>query len=152
MTQQEYARTVVDRSSHQEQTGRSQWPSGAFASGQPGPVSAAKTEMLGGSPPSFAWLVIRKGPRAGHIFRLNTEVTTIGRDPQCDIILDDEAISRQHAKVRVEKNQDGEPQFFIYDLATSNGTKVNGQAILKQPLSDGDSVEIGRTELVFKQV
>lgn len=107
-------------------------PVDSAASVSPGPISSAKTEIIGGPPPSFAWLVIKEGPRAGQIFRLNAEGTAIGRDSQCDIILDDDAVSRQHAKVRVEKNSAGEPQFFIYDLATSNGTCVNGEQIIKQ--------------------
>ena len=117
-----------------------------------GPASSEKTVLLKKEPPSFAWLIILEGPRAGHIFRLNTEGTTIGRDPQNDIILDDETVSRQHAKVRAEENEDGELQFFIYDLATSNGTFVNGEQIVKQGLSDGDVVEMGKTKLVFKRI
>ena len=127
-------------------------PGNAPSPASPGPVSSAKTEILGGPPPSFAWLVVREGPRAGQIFRLNTEGTSIGRDAQCDVILDDDAVSRQHAKLRVEKNSDGEPQFFVYDLATANGTRVNEQQIVKQPLTDGDLIEIGRTKLIFKKV
>lgn len=127
-------------------------PAGPPVSMSPGPISSAKTEIIGGPPPSFAWLVIREGPRAGQIFRLGAEGTTIGRDSQCDLILDDDAVSRQHAKVRVEKNGAGEAQFFIYDLATSNGTRVQGEQIVKAPLSDGDLIEIGRTKLVFKQL
>ena len=118
----------------------------------PGPAPRAETMILGGPPPSFAWLVIREGPRAGRLFRLDAEGTTIGRDPQCDIILDDEAASRRHAKVWAEENEGGASQFFIQDLATSNGTFINGEQILKQALSDGDVVEIGETKLVFKQV
>jgi hypothetical protein len=128
-------------------------PAAPLPASSPGPVVAsAKTEILGGPPPSFAWLVIREGPRAGQIFRLHAEGTSIGRDSQCDIILDDDAASRQHARLRTEKNGDGEAQFFLYDLATANGTKVNGQPVVKQPLSDGDLIEIGRTRLVFKQL
>lgn len=117
-----------------------------------GPAPSAETVILGGPPPSFAWLVIREGPRAGQLFRLRAEGTSIGRDPQCDVILDDEAVSRQQAKIRAEENEEGEPQFFIHDLATSNGTFVNGEQIIKQSLSDGDVVEMGTTKLVFKQI
>lgn len=127
-------------------------PGAPFSSASPGPVSSALTEIIGGPPPSFSWLVIRDGPRAGHIFRIEAAGTSIGRDPQCDILLDDDAISRQHAKVKVEKNSENEPEFFIYDLATSNGTRVNGQPIVKQSLVDGDLIEIGRTKLVFKKI
>ena len=117
-----------------------------------GPSPSEKTVLLRKEPPSFAWLIILEGPRAGRLFRLNTEGTSIGRDPQNDIILDDEAVSRQHAKVRAEENEEGELQFFIYDLATANGTFVNGEQIVKQALSDGDVVEMGKTKLVFRRI
>lgn len=118
----------------------------------PGAVSATETVALGAPPPSFAWLVIRDGPRAGRLFRVNPSGTTVGRDSRNDIILDDEAISRQHAKLRAEKGEGDEGQFFIYDLASENGTFVNGEKIVKQALEDGDEVVVGRTTLVFKRV
>jgi len=117
---------------------------------------ADETVVLHKAPPVLAFLVVKSGPRVGRVYNLNPEVTTMGRDPQNDIILDDEAVSRQHAKVRSEKvkveGEEAHEQFFIYDLATSNGTKVNGQEIMKHPLVDGDEIEIGRTILVFKKV
>lgn len=114
--------------------------------------STAPTEVIGGPPPTMAWLIIKNGPRAGRMYRLNPDVTSVGRDASNDIIIDDSAVSRQHAKVRVEKGEEGEEQFFIYDLATANGTIVNGEKIVKRALEDGDEVEIGRTTLVFKRI
>lgn len=117
---------------------------------------ADETVVLHKTPPILAFLVVKSGPRVGRVYNLNPEVTTLGRDPQNDIILDDETASRQHAKVRLEKvkveSEEAHDQFFIYDLATSNGTRVNGQEILKHPLVDGDEIEMGRTILVFKKV
>ena len=49
-------------------------------------------------------------------------------------------------------SDEGQKQFFVYDLATSNGTIVNGKKIVKEALYDGDEVEVGRTVLVFKQI
>lgn len=119
--------------------------------GRPSPASGSETVVLGGPAPSFAWLVIRRGPRAGRIFTLDPSGSTIGRDPMCDILLDDESISRQHAKVRVEKEGDKET-FFIWDLASRNGTFVNGEQVVKHPLHDGDEVKVGEQILIFKQV
>jgi len=107
----------------------------------------AKTELLYKEPAHLAWLVIASGQRAGSMFRLQ-EVTTIGRiRDRNDIAIDDDAISLQHAKIRLE---DG--QFFLYDLATSNGTFVNGQRIDRHPLRDQDVIQMGTTTLVFLQV
>ncbi len=115
--------------------------------GQPG---TDKTVGLRREPPTFAWLVIVDGIHAGHIFRLRSDVTVIGRDPSCDIVLDDSAISRQHAKVRVV--EDEEKVFVLHDLATENGTFVNDEEITKHELGDGDRILIGQTKLVFKQI
>lgn len=112
---------------------------------------AARTERLQVEPPSFAWLVVVEGVRAGHLFRLHPETTLIGRDPSCDIVLDDSAVSRQHAKIRVVE-EEGKKKFVLHDLASENGTFVNGEAIAKHELADGDQVLIGRIKLVFKQV
>lgn len=118
----------------------------------PVPSSAAKTEILYRPPLAMAWLAVKGGPRAGKLYRLSGEGTSIGRDSHNDIIVDDSAVSRQHAKVKLEKGAGGQEQFYIYDLATANGTKLNGKSILKEALYDGDEIEIGRTILVFKQI
>lgn len=114
--------------------------------------SAVKTELLNTSPPTFAWLVMLEGLRPGKIYHLNPDSTTIGRDIDCDIIIDDSAVSRQHVKIRLIKNDDNQKEFVLHDLATPNGTKLNGQEVVKEPLQDGDRIEIGRTVLVFKRV
>jgi len=121
-----------------------------------GTPTVDETVILHKTPPVLAFLVVKTGPRVGRVYNLNLETTTIGRDPQNDIILDDEAVSRQHAKIRQEKvkveGEEPRNQFFVYDLATPNGTKVNGQEVLKHPLIDDDEIELGRTILVFKEV
>lgn len=102
----------------------------------------------------LAWLICKEGSRVGQTFRLGAESTTIGRDAQSDIFLDDDSISRPHAKVKLEPVEGDEKNmaFFIYDLASENGTSVNGKPILKQMLADGDEVLVGRTLLVFKKL
>lgn len=118
----------------------------------PGARVEAETVVLGGPPPILAWLVITRGPRAGRLFRLNPSGTTVGRDSSNDVILDDPAVSRHHAKIRVEKGEGDEEQFFLYDLASENGTFVNGEQIVKQAINDGDEIVMGQTNLVFKKV
>jgi len=88
------------------------------------------------------------------MFRLNVEGTTIGRDAQSDIVLDDEAVSRWHAKVKYEEvEEEGkERAFFLYDMASENGVFVNGTKVLRHMLTDGDEVTMGRTVLVFKKL
>jgi pSer/pThr/pTyr-binding forkhead associated (FHA) protein len=116
------------------------------------PVLNSETVVIGEPPPSFAWLAVRDGPRAGRIFTLNPKGTTIGRDTQCDIILDNESVSRQHAKVKAAKGKKERQQYSIWDLASANGTFVNNKQVVKKALKDGDEIKIGRTTLVFKQL
>ena len=98
--------------------------------------------------PAMAWLVIKSGPRPGQQFGLTRGRNTIGRDgTRCDIVLDDGAVSAEHARINFENGQ-----FVIYDLASLNGTFVNRQRVQRQLLMDGDLIRLGNTTLVFKKV
>jgi len=106
-----------------------------------------RTKILNQPAPQVGWLVITAGTRVGRDFRLG-QVTDIGRDgTKSDIILNDDAVSAEHARIKFERNQ-----FVLYDLASSNGTKVNGKQTQRQSLVDGDSIVIGDTTLTFKEV
>ena len=62
----------------------------------------------------------------------------LGRHPDCDIVLDAAAVSRQHAQILSDKGQ-----FFVEDLHSRNGTFVNGQLIQgKHRLAAGDRIKI----------
>ena len=77
---------------------------------------------------------------------LGVSAIIIGRDRQCDIVLEDEAASRQHAQIRL--HPDGST---VEDLGSVNGTLCNG-AKLKEgssPLHDGDLLKIGRSEIRY---
>ena len=81
----------------------------------------------------------------GRAFQVVKSTLTIGRLPECDLVLDDPGASRQHARVR--RTQSG---FLITDLGSTNGTLVNGRQIHEQDLADGDTVTIGETDLQFR--
>lgn len=110
-----------------------------------------ETVILGGPEPTFAWLAVKNGPRAGQLQRIYPDGLLIGRDARSDMVVDDEAVSRQHAKVRIEKEGD-EERFYVQDLASGNGTFVNDEEVLKQELQDGDEIQVGNTTLVFKRI
>ena len=69
----------------------------------------------------------------------------IGRSPDCQIVLHDFGISRNHAKVVV--GEDGSAR--ILDLKSKNGTQVNGVPVVEAPLRDGDRILLGKFELTF---
>ena len=71
---------------------------------------------------------------------------TIGRSRDCDIVLEDIAISRRHAEIRP-----GPDGWTLADLGSTNGVLLNGRRVRGlQPLHPGDRIELGSTEIVFE--
>jgi pSer/pThr/pTyr-binding forkhead associated (FHA) protein len=91
-------------------------------------------------------LMVKHGPNAGSTFMLEAEVTTVGRNPESDVFLDDVTVSRRHAELR---RRDG--AFSIHDVGSLNGTYVNGERVDATQLASGDEVQIGKFKLVFFQ-
>jgi pSer/pThr/pTyr-binding forkhead associated (FHA) protein len=80
-------------------------------------------------------------------FLIGQGKVTIGRSPECDIKIDNPAISRKHASIEFS---DG--GYIVADLGSSNGTFLNGQP-LKAPeaLNPGDTIGLAKFELVFQE-
>ena len=76
--------------------------------------------------------------------QLSKDRTSLGRRPYNDIVIDNLAVSGEHAALQLS----GE-QVYIEDLNSTNGTFVNGKAVKKQPLRHGDVVEIGKYKISF---
>jgi hypothetical protein len=76
---------------------------------------------------------------------LGGEPVTIGRQAECDIVLDDTNVSRRHAEVR----RQGE-DYVLIDLGSTNGSKVNGARVKVHPLADGDEIALGKSLLRFE--
>ncbi|MCB9534194.1 MAG: FHA domain-containing protein [Myxococcales bacterium] len=70
---------------------------------------------------------------------------TIGRNPMCDLRINNPSISRKHAEIRV----DAGGAYSIFDLNSSNGTYVNGRREQQADLKDGDELLIGEFEVLF---
>jgi pSer/pThr/pTyr-binding forkhead associated (FHA) protein len=75
---------------------------------------------------------------------LSKERVTIGRRAHNDIVIDDLAISGEHAVI-VTANDDS----FLEDLNSTNGTQINGQPVKKHFLQDGDVVEMAQYKLRY---
>ena len=81
----------------------------------------------------------------GVSFALAKPSVTIGRLPECDVVVDDTGASRQHA--RIERTESG---FVLTDLGSTNGTMLNGEPIQEHVLEHGDRITIGETDLEFR--
>ena len=89
-------------------------------------------------------LIVKRGPNAGSKFFLDSDVTSIGRHPDCDIFLDDITVSRRHAEIRRK-----EGAFFVHDLGSLNGSYVNRERVESTQLASGDEIQIGKFKLAF---
>lgn len=70
----------------------------------------------------------------------------VGRSRECDIVVEDAGVSRQHAEIRPDA--DG---WTLRDMGSTNGVRVNGQKLRgTYLLAPGDRVELGSTEIVFE--
>jgi pSer/pThr/pTyr-binding forkhead associated (FHA) protein len=86
---------------------------------------------------SLDGMVIREYP-------LTKERTTLGRKAHNDIVIDNLAISGEHAMIMTILNDS-----FLEDLGSTNGTLVNGQPIKKHFLQNNDVVELGKYKLKY---
>ena len=91
-------------------------------------------------------LEIINGGFEGTTFDLTEDEVVIGRNPTTDITLLDEGISREHALLLFDEDV---PGFVIEDLASTNGTRLNGKRIRSASLADGDEIQIGQTLFRF---
>ena len=75
----------------------------------------------------------------------------IGRGPDNDIVIEDDAVSGQHAQILVEPAQDenGAATYVVEDLDSTNHTYVNNKEIKSHTLVDGDIIRLGTTRLKF---
>jgi pSer/pThr/pTyr-binding forkhead associated (FHA) protein len=88
--------------------------------------------------------LVLEGVDKGRVYRNLPIPVTIGREEGNALRLNDERVSRYHAKIQTE---DGD--VILTDLDSTNGTRVNGASVQIRRLRAGDQVSIGRTILLF---
>ena len=76
--------------------------------------------------------------------QLTKERTTLGRRPYNDVVIDNLAVSGEHAALQMNGNE-----VLLEDLNSTNGTYVNGKAVKKQALQNGDTIEVGKYKIKF---
>jgi len=96
-------------------------------------------------------------------YNLNQDEISIGRNPDNIIQLDDAAVSGNHARIRRQANDylENHFDFFIEDLDSTNGTKINGKLdstngtkingkrVSRQMLKHGDNLQIGAHHFIY---
>ncbi|MFI5459116.1 MAG: SpoIIE family protein phosphatase [Isosphaerales bacterium] len=90
-------------------------------------------------------LQILNGPLTGQLFKLDRDVTIIGRNQDCDLVLLPKSVSRKHAAILRNNGR-----FEIKDLGSTRGTIVNGCKLANPVLlEDGSTLQIGEVLLSF---
>src|SRR4029077_1332108 len=87
---------------------------------------------------------VLEGIDKGRVFRELPTPLTIGREEGNILRLNDERVSRFHAKVQIDSDD-----FILTDLESTNGTRVNGHVVQIRRLRFGDRVSVGRSLLLF---
>jgi hypothetical protein len=118
--------------------------------GVPGAPGFPPPDQQGQGPAPGPWLSPPPAPSAasldveGRIHRLAAPVTVIGRSTDADIVLDDAGVSRRHAEVHLV---DGRAR--VIDLGSTNGTFVDGERVHAGNLTEGSTITVGRTRIVY---
>jgi diguanylate cyclase (GGDEF)-like protein len=79
------------------------------------------------------------GAAMGKVFEIGDSEVVLGRHPECDVVLDEDSVSRRHAKLVPQ--EDG--SVVIEDMASTNGTFIDGQRVLISSVADGATIRIG---------
>ncbi len=97
-------------------------------------------------PPGGPSLVGLQGIAAGSTFALTLGDLTIGRDGDSEIVLAENTVSRQHARVQ----RDDQGKWTVMDLGSANGVYVNGMRVQRAILNLGDEIKIGDNYFRFQ--
>jgi transcriptional regulator with PAS, ATPase and Fis domain len=90
--------------------------------------------------------VVKGSDRGKQIDISDLSPLVLGSDPDCDLVLDDDTVSRQHAEVRPTKNG-----YVIRDLGSTNGVSINDVRVLEAVLNEKvKRIRLGESELEFK--
>jgi hypothetical protein len=89
-------------------------------------------------------LIVVKGPLEDEVFQLEPLPVTIGRDPSCDLFLNNMTVSRDHAVIEREGGK-----IIIRDEGSLNGTWVDGKVVERAELEEGSLVQIGTFTMRF---
>jgi dipeptidyl aminopeptidase/acylaminoacyl peptidase len=107
-------------------------------------LQAVPLEQIAAGSGYSAVLSFESGPFAGRIVALPSQMVTVGRAPDNDIVVGDPATSGHHGRIEPRSGS-----FWMSDLGSTNGTLVNGEPVIEKELSDGDLIAIGQNTIRF---
>ena len=75
----------------------------------------------------------------------------IGRNPECDIFIDDTVVSSEHAVIEKVENPDAKEgtDYYLEDLNSTNGTFLNNTRVTRQKLQHEDVIRVGWASFKF---
>jgi len=125
-------------------------PAPAPRAAEPGDAGQTRYHHVGDGPKQIVGVLAAiDGPLAGQLFPVGAGTTSIGRDRGCRIVVNNEYISRNHAKIICDAGQ-----FVIgpesEEVAAKNPTILNGSPTSGDALKDGDTIQLGRTTFRFR--
>jgi len=107
-------------------------------------AAAPATAGAAGAPP-LAKFVVRTGTLKGQRLVVKVPIVNIGRADYCDLVIPDDSVSSQHAKLTRR-----EGVWILTDLGSTNGTLVDGERVQGDiPIAPGAFVRFGDVQLVF---
>ena len=89
------------------------------------------------------YFIVLAGSSLGRMFRIEGDEVILGRATNATVRLEDDGISRNHAKVVMRGNE-----LWIEDMGSQNGTFINGEKVSTQQLKDGDKIQVGATTIL----
>jgi hypothetical protein len=120
---------------------------GGYGAAMGGPPQAGQRTMAimagGQQGPALAWFVPLKGPQRGQLISLKPQ-SVIGKDPTCEVFINDPFLSGRHATVRAHNG------VYVLEDHSTNGTWVNDKKVSRHELVDNDFVKVGQTLMKFK--
>ncbi len=94
----------------------------------------------------MAILKVLSGDEDGRVMKLHGERTVIGRHPHCQVVFDNDSVSRHHAQIL-----ESHGTFYLEDLRSRNGTYLNGAALeSRTQLIDGDQIRVCDVVMDFR--
>lgn len=94
--------------------------------------------------PPDVFLEVLDGAREGLLFPITDKTVTIGREPGCDLVLQDPYVSRKHCQIVFRGDH-----FTVLDLGSLNKTKVKNNPYIQKNLKHDNILTLGKTRLRF---